>query len=106
MLTKPLGAGAVTTSLKKGLANDDVLARAVEVMTELNAAGAQAARVAGAHAMTDVTGFGLLGHLYKMCRASGVGAVIDVGGVPVIESARDALRDGSAAMARFVSSTA
>jgi selenide,water dikinase len=45
-------------------------------------------------AATDVTGFGLLGHLYKMCRASGVGAIVDRAAVPVIESAREALRDG------------
>jgi selenide,water dikinase len=63
-------------------------------MTQLNRDAAEAALAAGARAATDVTGFGLLGHLYKMCRASGVGAVIDRNAVPVIEGAREALRDG------------
>lgn len=93
VLTKPIGAGAVTTSLKKGLASDEVLARAVEVMTELNAAGADAARAAGAHAMTDVTGFGLLGHLHELTLASGVAAVVEAASVPAIEGARELLSD-------------
>jgi len=93
VLTKPLGAGAVTTSLKKGLAPVDVLAAAVEVMTELNAAAAQAAQAAGAHAMTDVTGFGLLGHLHELTSASGVAAEIEAAAVPAIEGARELLED-------------
>ncbi len=93
VLTKPLGAGAVTTSLKKGLAPDEVLAAAVEVMTELNAAAAQAAQAAGAHAMTDVTGFGLLGHLHELALASGVAAVVEAAAVPAIEGARELLED-------------
>ncbi len=63
-------------------------------MTQLNRDAAAAALAAGVRAATDVTGFGLLGHLYKMCRASTVGAVIDRAAVPLIPSARDALRDG------------
>jgi selenide, water dikinase len=93
VLTKPIGAGAVTTSLKKGLAPDEVLAAAVVVMTELNAAGAQAAQAAGAHAMTDVTGFGLLGHLHELTLASGVAAVVEAANVPAIEGARELLED-------------
>jgi selenide, water dikinase len=96
VLTKPLGAGAVTTSLKKGLAPDRVLARAVEVMTELNAAAAQAARAAEAHAMTDVTGFGLLGHLHELTLASGLAAVIEAGAVPVIDGVLELLADDRA----------
>ena len=73
----------------------EVFAEAVATMTRLNSDAAEAAVAAGVRAATDVTGFGLLGHLYKMCRASGVvGAVIDRGAVPVIEGAREALRDG------------
>ena len=88
VLTKPVGAGAVTTSLKKGLVHDEVLAAAVEVMTELNAAAATAARAAGAHGMTDVTGFGLLGHLHELALASGVSAEVDAAAVPVDRRAR------------------
>ncbi|HKO28129.1 MAG TPA: selenide, water dikinase SelD [Solirubrobacteraceae bacterium] len=93
VLTKPVGAGAVTTSLKKGLVSDQVVAQAVAVMTELNEAGARAARAAGAHAMTDVTGFGLLGHLHEMAVASGVAAVVDAAAVPAIAGALKLLAD-------------
>ena len=96
VLTKPVGAGAVTTSLKKGLVSDDVLAAAVEVMTELNAAAAEAARAAGAHAMTDVTGFGLLGHLHELALAGGVAAVVEADAVPVIAGALELLADDRA----------
>jgi selenide,water dikinase len=93
VLTKPLGAGAVTTALKKGLASDNTLAAAVDVMTELNAAGADAARAAGAHAMTDVTGFGLLGHLHELSLAGGLAAVVEAGAVPVIAGVLELLGD-------------
>jgi selenide,water dikinase len=63
-------------------------------MTQLNRDAADVALAAGATAATDVTGFGLLGHLYKMCRASRVGAFIDRAAVPVVDGGLDALRDG------------
>jgi selenide,water dikinase len=91
VLTKPVGAGAVTTSLKKGLAPEAVLERAVEVMTELNAEAARAAQAAGAHGMTDVTGFGLLGHLHELALASGLAAVVEAEAVPAIEGALELL---------------
>src|SRR6516162_7794945 len=96
VLTKPLGAGAVTTSLKKGLVDDEVLALAVEVMTELNAVAAQAAHEAGAHGMTDVTGFGLLGHLHELALASGLAAIVEAEAVPVIRGVLDLLADDRA----------
>jgi selenide,water dikinase len=96
VLTKPLGAGAVTTALKKGLAGDSVLAAAVEVMTELNAGASRAARAAGAHGMTDVTGFGLLGHLHELAEASGVAAVVEATAVPAIEGVLELLEDDRA----------
>src|SRR5688572_10684514 len=74
VLTKPLGAGTVATALKRGLADPALVDRAVEVMTTLNAAGAEQARAAGAHALTDVTGFGLLGHVHELAEASGLAA--------------------------------
>ena len=90
-LTKPIGVGLLNNRHKR---TGEVCAEAVSVMTGLNRAAAQAAVTAGIRAATDVTGFGLLGHLYKMCRASGVGAVIDRGAVPLIDGAAEALRDG------------
>ncbi len=91
VLTKPLGAGAVSTALKRGIPGVD-LAPAVAVMTTLNRDGAAAARSAGAHAMTDVTGFGLLGHLHELAAASGVTAEIDSAAVPAIGGVRGTAR--------------
>jgi len=90
-LTKPLGVGLLNNRHKQ---TGEVFAEAVATMTRLNRDAAAAAVAAGLRAATDVTGFGLLGHLHKMCRASGVGAVIDRAAVPVIDAARAALRDG------------
>ncbi len=94
VLTKPLGVGAVTTAQKRGLTDDvRLLDCAVEVMVTLNASAAVGARDADAHAVTDVTGFGLLGHLHNLCRASGVAAVIDGDRVPAIDGVLDLLDD-------------
>ncbi|MBP2708151.1 selenide, water dikinase SelD [Microbispora sp. RL4-1S] len=90
-LTKPLGVGVLNTRHK---ATGDVFPQAVAVMTTLNRDASRAALAAGATCATDVTGFGLLGHLYKLARASGVTAVIDVAAVPHLEGAREAVRDG------------
>jgi selenide,water dikinase len=96
VLTKPLGSGAISTAVKRGLAGEDDVARAVEVMTTLNADAAAGARAAGAHALTDVTGFGLLGHLHELTRASGVAAEVDAGAVPAIDGALDLLAEETA----------
>ena len=96
-LTKPIGGGAVTTAAKRGIADDDVVRRCTEVMTTLNAAAARAATAVGASAMTDVTGFGLLGHLHELALASGVAARVEAGAVPVIEGARELLAAGALA---------
>ncbi|GAS86854.1 selenide, water dikinase SelD [Mycolicibacterium brisbanense] len=90
-LTKPIGVGLLNNRHKQ---TGEVFAEALATMTALNRDASEAALAAGARAATDVTGFGLLGHLHKMCRASGVGAVIDRAAVPVVEGALDALRDG------------
>ena len=90
-LTKPLGVGLLNNRHKR---TGEVFAEAVETMAALNRDAAEAAVAAGVRAATDVTGFGLLGHLHKMVRASEVGAVIDMEAVPVIAGAREALRDG------------
>jgi len=96
VLTKPLGVGAIVTARKRGAADDDVLAEAVEVMTTLNAAVSAAAVEAGAHAMTDVTGFGLLGHLHGLARESGVAAEVVAADVPAIDGVEDLLGDDAA----------
>ncbi|MGZ4638300.1 MAG: selenide, water dikinase SelD [Actinomycetes bacterium] len=90
-LTKPLGVGVLNSRHK---ATGEVFPEAVELMAELNRDAAAAALDVGARAATDVTGFGLLGHLFKMARASGVTAVVDSSAVPYLEGARTALRDG------------
>src|ERR687886_606435 len=93
VLTKPLGAGAVATALKRGLADDALVARAVEVMSTLNDVASEQARAAGAHALTDVTGFGLLGHVHELAAASGVAAEIDAAAIPAIEGVLELLED-------------
>jgi selenide,water dikinase len=89
VLTKPLGAGAVATAIKRGLADPELVQRAVSVMTALNDRAAEQARAAGAHALTDVTGFGLLGHLHELASASGVAAEVEAAAVPAIDGALD-----------------
>jgi selenide,water dikinase len=95
-LTKPLGGGVVSTAAKRGLASDELVAAAVEVMTTLNDEAARAARAAGAHAVTDVTGFGLLGHLHELALASGCAAEVDAAAVPAIDGVLGLLADESA----------
>ena len=92
VLTKPLGAGAITTALKRGAADGRQLAVAVETMTMLNAEAAAAARAARAHAMTDVTGFGLLGHLHELTEASGLAAEVEARAVPALPGVEELLR--------------
>ena len=84
-LTKPLGTGVMVSARACGLVDDAGLRPAVESMMELNAAGAEAAAAAGAHAVTDVTGFGLAGHLHEMLAASGCAAELAFQAVPLFE---------------------
>ena len=90
-LTKPLGVGVLNSRHK---ATGEVFEQAVAAMTTLNRDAAAAAVAAGAVCATDVTGFGLLGHLHKLARASGVTAVVDAAAVPYLGGARQALADG------------
>ncbi|HEY7054005.1 MAG TPA: selenide, water dikinase SelD [Mycobacterium sp.] len=90
-LTKPLGIGVLNSRHK---ATGEHFGEAIDVMTTLNAEAAEAALAAGVECATDVTGFGLLGHLYKLARASGVTAVIDAEAVPYLNGAREALAAG------------
>ena len=91
VLTKPLGAGTVATALKRGLADAGLVERAVAVMTTLNDRAAAQARAAGAHALTDVTGFGLLGHLHELTAASGLAAEVDAAVIPAVDGVLDLL---------------
>jgi selenide,water dikinase len=90
-LTKPLGIGVLNTRHK---ATGEVFPQAVQAMTTLNAEAGRLAVERAARSATDVTGFGLLGHLYKMARASGVTAVVNAAAVPYLDGARRAVRDG------------
>jgi len=90
-LTKPLGVGVLNNRHKS---TGEVFDEAVAVMTTLNRDASRAALAAGIRAATDVTGFGLLGHLYKMARSSGVSAVVDAAAVPYLAGAREALAEG------------
>jgi len=97
ILTKAIGTGVVATALKHGQAPADAIEAAVASMTLLNAGASQAALAAGVRAATDVTGFGLLGHLHRMLAASGVAARIYAAAVPLLPGAADL------ALAGFVS---
>ena len=94
ILTKPLGTGVVTTALKRDGADPAALRAAVESMTLLNASASRAAVAAGVRAATDVTGFGLLGHLHRMLSASGAAAEIWAGRVPMLPGAEELTRRG------------
>ena len=94
VLTKPLGSGVIATAIKQGEAPDDVITTAVEVMVTLNAGAAEAMRNAGVISGTDVTGFGLLGHLHNLLRASGVAATLHSSDVPLISGARELVEAG------------
>jgi len=90
-LTKPLGVGVLNNRHK---ATGEAFPEAVASMTALNRDASRAALAAGATCATDVTGFGLLGHLHKLCRASGVSAVVEAAAVPYLEPARASFAEG------------
>ena len=95
VLTKPIGTGILATAVKRGLAGEEAARRLVATMRALNRAAAEAMVEVGASAATDVTGFGLLGHLREMAAASGVDAEVDFASVPLLPEARDlAAADG------------
>ena len=94
LFTKPLGIGVLTTAAKADLCPPEILQTAYTLMTTLNKAARDCMVRYEVHACTDVTGFGLLGHLYKMGRASGVGMILDRAAVPLVDGAAEALRDG------------
>ncbi len=94
-LTKPLGIGILTTAQKQKLLRPEHSSLALDWMCRLNAIGAPLAQLEAVSAITDVTGFGLLGHLLEICEGSGLGAQVDYAAVPVLEAVRDYLARGA-----------
>lgn len=100
VLTKPLGLGIITTGIDRGVVGEDTSAAAIAVMSRLNSAASEAMLAGGMHACTDVSGFGLLGHLHEMVKASEVAAAVSLDRVPVLPQvcdlvARAMIPDGS-----------
>lgn len=93
-LTKPLGSGIITTAIKRGLAGPDQIQRITALMATLNRAASAAMIAVQPNAGTDVTGFGLMGHLWEMVSGSGVGATIDLNAVPVLPEVWEFARQG------------
>ncbi len=94
ILTKPLGTGVISTAIKQGSATTEAVAAAIVSMATLNRGGAEVARAFGAHALTDITGFGLLGHLSELCRASGVAAEVWYDRLPLLVQAEELAQQG------------
>lgn len=110
VLTKPLGIGIITTGIDRGLVGEKTVAQVTRVMATLNKGAAEAMRKAGVHAVTDITGFGLLGHLHELVSASGVGARIWYDRVPVLDeawelAARQCVPEGSYNNFRYLQDT-
>jgi len=94
VVTKPIGTGIVATAVKNGTAPREVEQEAIKIMTTLNKGAADAARRVGVKTATDITGFGLLGHLSEVVRASKVSAHIDVDSVPVLDGVHELIDQG------------
>ncbi len=94
-LTKPLGIGIVTTAQKKGIVREEHLNKAIETMLALNGIGSEIGKLSYVSAMTDVTGFGLLGHLCEMCEGSGLSAEIEFDKVPRMDFLEEYIRQKS-----------
>lgn len=94
ILTKPIGVGILTTSIKKDKLSDEEVARVTEVMATLNKTAAETMEPFDVHACTDVTGFGLMGHTLEMAKGSGMGIVVDAGAVPFLPRVRELAEAG------------
>jgi selenide,water dikinase len=95
VLTKPLGTGVATTAIKRGVASRALQKRVIALMSKVNTVGAELAELRLVRAATDVTGYGLMGHLVSLCRASGVSAEVDPSAVPMIsEEIADLIEQG------------
>jgi selenide, water dikinase len=94
LLTKPIGSGIMASAAKNDKISEEVFAEAVAIMTQLNAGAAKLARAAGARAVTDITGFGLIGHAFQMAEASGVSITLRAATVPLIGPTRELADQG------------
>jgi selenide,water dikinase len=97
LLTKPLGVGIITSAYKAGRADQHLLSLAIDEMSELNDCVPrllESPLATSIHAATDVTGYGLLGHAFELCRRSGVGVALDLHDIPTIEGVRELARSG------------
>lgn len=94
VLTKPLSSGILTTAMKKGRVDADSAGAIIQTMATLNKSAAEALDGLDVHALTDITGFGLLGHLVEMTTGSGVGARIDAANVPVMDAVWPLAQEG------------
>ena len=94
ILTKPLGSGIIATAIKKGEVHSSIVDEAVNIMTHLNNGAAKAMNAVCVNACTDITGYGLLGHLLEMCQASGVSAVLEFNDIPLIQGTYELAQNG------------
>lgn len=94
ILGKPLGIGILSAALKKGLLSDGGYEEMMRLTTQLNTPGTALSGLAGVHAVTDVTGFGLAGHLLEICRGAALGAEVDFASLPLIEEAVKLVQEG------------
>ena len=94
ILTKPLGTGIIATAVKRGVADKTAMAKSVKSMATLNKLAAEVMMEIGVNSATDVTGFGLLGHLLELCQASGVSAKIDYQSLPFLPSVKELAEQG------------
>lgn len=95
VLTKAVGTGFITTAFKAGRCPEDVLKSATDSMIQLNVVGRDAARATGAHAVTDITGFGLAGHAGEMAQSSGVTLELDASRLPILPGAEQLAKQGN-----------
>jgi selenide,water dikinase len=94
ILTKPLGSGIIATAIKKDKAPRSIMEEAINVMTNLNSGGAKAMNAVGVNACTDITGYGLLGHLLEMCQGSKISATIEFNEIPLMQGVFELAQKG------------
>ena len=94
ILTKPLGSGIIATAIKKDKTPRSIMEEAINVMTNLNSSGAKAMNVVGVNACTDITGYGLLGHLLEMCQGSKISATIEFNEIPLMQGVFELAQKG------------
>jgi selenide,water dikinase len=94
VLTKPLGTGIISTAIKRGIANENVMNTAIDTMRNLNKSAAEAMSEVGVNACTDITGYGLLGHLLEMCKGSNISATIEFNSIPFMNSVFELAQEG------------